>query len=199
MKPEQQKTTPGVIGQLRTGNWVFTDSPKLNWRVWISAAAFKWRVGIWRRQHDSMDPYCLDSDAVGVMVWILAWHTLDLLVPIQDQLNATAGENPPLITFKLHKKGSQVASVASTFLLHIYHHYAIHLLRNTIIKYYNLFISVSKTDTLLYIRSVQGEICALLQLKQVASLTSGVKYIAQCNEAFQGSQFIPVSTNASVA
>ncbi len=53
------------------------------------------RVWIWRKEHESMDPSCLVStvQALGgcVMVWgIFSWHTLGLLVPIEDRLNATA-------------------------------------------------------------------------------------------------------------
>ncbi len=52
------------------------------------------RVRIWRKEHESMDPFCLVSTVQagggGVMVWgIFSWHTLGPL-PIQHPLNTTA-------------------------------------------------------------------------------------------------------------
>ncbi len=41
-----------------------------------------WTVRIWRKEHESMDPFCLVS--------IYSWHTLVPLVPIEHCLNATA-------------------------------------------------------------------------------------------------------------
>ncbi len=53
------------------------------------------RVGIWHKEHESMDPLCLVSmvqaGGGGVMVWgIFSWHTLGPLVQIKHRLNATA-------------------------------------------------------------------------------------------------------------
>ncbi len=49
------------------------------------------RVRIWRKEHESMDPFCLVSTVQtrggGVMVWgIYSWHTLGPLVPIEHRL-----------------------------------------------------------------------------------------------------------------
>ncbi len=76
-------------------NWTIEDWKKrfLVWWVSISAATFRCRVRIWRKEHESMDPSCLVStvQASGVMVWgIFSWHTLGPLVPIEHRLNATA-------------------------------------------------------------------------------------------------------------
>ncbi len=68
----------------------------LVWWVSISVAAFRCRVRIWRKEHESMDPSCLVSTVQaggggGVMMrGIFSWHTLDRLVPIEHCLNATA-------------------------------------------------------------------------------------------------------------
>ncbi len=77
-------------------NWTTEDWKKrcLVWRVSISAAAFRYRVRIWRKEHESMDPSCLVSTvqagAGGVMVWgVFSWHTLGPLVPIEHRLNTT--------------------------------------------------------------------------------------------------------------
>ncbi len=51
------------------------------------------RVGIWRKEHKSMDSSCLVStvQAGGIMVWgIFSWYTLGPLVPIEHRLNTTA-------------------------------------------------------------------------------------------------------------
>ncbi len=51
-------------------------------------------VRIWRKEHESMDPFCLVSTVQagggGVMWDIFSWHTLGPLVPIEHRLNATA-------------------------------------------------------------------------------------------------------------
>ncbi len=52
------------------------------------------RVRTRRKEHESMDPFCLVSTVQtcggGVMVWgIFSWHTLGPLVPIEHRLNAT--------------------------------------------------------------------------------------------------------------
>ncbi len=59
----------------------------------VSAATFRCRVRICRKEHESMDPSWLVSTvqagAGGVMVWgIFSWHALDPLVPIEHRLNA---------------------------------------------------------------------------------------------------------------
>ncbi len=76
-------------------NWTIEDWKKrfLVWWVSISAATFRCRVRICRKEHESMDPSCLVSTVQvgGVMVWgIFSWHTLGPLVPIEHRLNATA-------------------------------------------------------------------------------------------------------------
>ncbi len=53
------------------------------------------RVRIWRKEHESMDPFCLVSTVQagggGVMVWgIFSWYTLGPLIPIEYCLNTTA-------------------------------------------------------------------------------------------------------------
>ncbi len=52
------------------------------------------RVRIWRKEHESTDPFCLVSTVQGgggVMVWgIFSWYTLGPLVPIEHRLNTTA-------------------------------------------------------------------------------------------------------------
>ncbi len=67
----------------------------LIWWVSISAATFKCRVRICRKEHESMDPSCVVSTVQagggGVRVWgIFSQHTLGPLVPIEHRLNATA-------------------------------------------------------------------------------------------------------------
>ncbi len=53
------------------------------------------RFRIWRKEHESKDPSCLDSMVQTgggcVTVWgIFSWHNLGPLVPIEHRLNATA-------------------------------------------------------------------------------------------------------------
>ncbi len=52
------------------------------------------RVRIWRKEHESMDPFCLVSTVQagggGVMWDIFSWHTLGPLVPIEHRLNTPA-------------------------------------------------------------------------------------------------------------
>ncbi len=53
------------------------------------------RVRIWHKEHESMDPSCLDlmvqAAGGGVMVWgIFSWHTLGPFLPIEHCLNTTA-------------------------------------------------------------------------------------------------------------
>ncbi len=62
-------------------------------------------VRIWRKEHDSTDPYCLVSTVQaaggGVMVWrIFSWHTLGPLVPIEHHLNTTA--YPSIVADHVH-------------------------------------------------------------------------------------------------
>ncbi len=78
-------------------NWTIEDWKNV---AWSDKSCFLLRysdgsVRIWRKQHESMDPSCLDSMVQaaggGVMVWgIFSWHTLGPLVPIEHCLNATA-------------------------------------------------------------------------------------------------------------
>ncbi len=78
-------------------NWTTEDWKKrcLVWWVSISVVAFRCRVRIWRKDHESMDLSCLVSmvqvgGVGGVIVWgIFSWHTLGLLVPIEHRLNAS--------------------------------------------------------------------------------------------------------------
>ncbi len=50
------------------------------------------RVRIWRKEHESLDPSCLNGSGWWwCNVWgIFSWHTLSPLVPIEHRLNATA-------------------------------------------------------------------------------------------------------------
>ncbi len=78
-------------------NWTIEDWKNV---VWSDESRFllrhsDGRVRIWRKEHESMDPFCLVSTVQpgggGVMVWgIFSWHTLGPLVPIQHPLNTTA-------------------------------------------------------------------------------------------------------------
>ncbi len=78
-------------------NWTVEDWKNV---VWSDECRFllrysDGRVRIWRKEHESMDPFCLVSTVQaaggGVMVWgIFSWHTLGLLVPIEHRLNTTA-------------------------------------------------------------------------------------------------------------
>ncbi len=50
-----------------------------DWTIRLEKRCLVWRVRIWRKEHESMDPSCLFStvQAAGVMVWwIFSWHTL---------------------------------------------------------------------------------------------------------------------------
>ncbi len=77
-------------------NWTIEDWKNIAWSDDESRFLLRHsdgRVRIWRKEHESMDPSCLDSTVQaggGVMVWgIFSWHTLGLLVPIEHYLNAT--------------------------------------------------------------------------------------------------------------
>ncbi len=85
-KNRKQRITK--IGQQKIGKRC------LVWWVSISAATFRCRVRIWRKEHESMDPSCLVSTVQaaggGVMMWgIFSWHTLDPFIPIEHCLNTT--------------------------------------------------------------------------------------------------------------
>ncbi len=78
-------------------NWTIEDCKNI---AWSDESRFQLqnsdgRVIIWCKEHESMDPSCLESTVQasggGVMVWgIFSWHTLDPLVLIEHCLNATA-------------------------------------------------------------------------------------------------------------
>ena len=96
---EQQKSTVGTAA-------VGTGSPKLDscedWKsisLWSDESWFllrhtDGRVRIWQQQHESMDPTCrvstVQDGGCSVMVWaMIYWHTLGLLIPIDQHFNAT--------------------------------------------------------------------------------------------------------------
>ncbi len=78
-------------------NWTIEDWKNIAWsdESWFLLRRSDGRVRIWRKEHESKDPFFLVSTVQaaggGVMVWgIFSWHTLGPLVPIEHCLNATA-------------------------------------------------------------------------------------------------------------
>ncbi len=78
-------------------NWRIEDWKNVAWseESWFLLRLSDGRVGIWHKEHKSMDPSCLVSTVqaggVGIMVWgIFSWHTLGPLVPTVYRLNTIA-------------------------------------------------------------------------------------------------------------
>ncbi|XDV46894.1 hypothetical protein PO909_016698 [Leuciscus waleckii] len=76
-------------GQRRMGRLIQADR-----RATLTEITTRYKVRIWRKQNENMDPSCLVTTVQaggGVMVWgMFSWHTLGPLVPIGHRLNATA-------------------------------------------------------------------------------------------------------------
>ncbi len=78
-------------------NWTIEDWKNVAWseESWFLLRLLDGRVGIWHKEHKSMDPSCLVSTVQAgggdIMVWgIFSWHTLGPLVPNVYRLNAIA-------------------------------------------------------------------------------------------------------------